>query len=438
MSSIILVTLSVINIALSVMAPRAFIIVVLLIGEAPYGLMPAAEKAGFLPALGGFNISSMVELSVMLGCLLVIALNNRRTTPLFSRFLPHAVFLLFAALGILWSSHAVYGFRMLAKLAAPPLFLLACAACLRSESDVKAFEKTIIWSAFISLLLGFSNYFFKYAPVYVSNEMQYLTVPGSSPALFSFHISVAALLALGAYLFGKRGRHLFLALLFSVAVFMAFTRISMAGLAIALALLIILSPVPAPVKLMFPILVGCALITAVFVNPTMKARMFTDPRNVSVRAATSDPGSLLSNLHSSGRFRAWDVALNKFFYPSPVYGAGTGATQAWFYEGTRAHIGVLHSDYLRILCELGIVGLLLFGMAMIGYARGLLKAFKRQKLYDKKYGSVALACLVFYLITLTTDNALDYVMPFGNYVFCLIAISAFVQRKGRVSRDQVR
>jgi O-antigen ligase len=438
MTGIIVLMIFVANIVLSVAAPRAFIFLSLIIGEAPYGLVPSLERGGFLPSFGGFNMSAMVELSIMFGSLLVIGLNMQRGSSFISKCFPHVVFLLFAAAGVLWAQNPAYGVRMLAKFSAPLFFLLACTSCLRTRPDVKSFEKAIMWSAWLSLVLALSNYVFKYAPAFVSNKITFLTVPGSSGAVFSFHMSVAALLALGTYIYGKTRRHLFMTLLFSAAVFMAFTRISMVGLIIASSLLVMLSPGSKIVRLAFPLLVGCGFLILIFVNPTLKTRMFTDPGNVSAGAAASDPSSLLVHVHGSGRFEAWEIALNRFFYPNPIYGAGTGATQAWFYQGTRAHIGVLHSDYLRILCELGVVGLVLFGIAMIGYAGGLVKALRRNKLYDKKYSSVALACLLFYLITMATDNSLDYVLPFSNYLFCLVAISAFVERMRRVSPVQGR
>ena len=85
-------------------------------------------------------------------------------------------------------------------------------------------------------------------------------------------------------------------------------------------------------------------------------------------------------------------------------------------------MGVLHSEFLRILCETGIFGLMLFVFLLAYYGLYLLKVIKQNGV-AKKYAVLSLSLLIFYTVTLSTDNSLDYVRQLGNYVFSFIGIT---------------
>jgi len=159
--------------------------------------------------------------------------------------------------------------------------------------------------------------------------------------------------------------------------------------------------------------------------------MFKHPDEVTISSVFSDPQDITKQIHTSGRSDVWDVALKIFFIDSPLLGSGVGATQEWFYGDatSRKQVGVLHSEYLRLLCEVGIIGLILFILAMLAYLHTLSRVFIRSTLTlglsseARHYSVVGISSFVFYLITLATDNSIDYVTALGIFVFSSVGLT---------------
>lgn len=72
------------------------------------------------------------------------------------------------------------------------------------------------------------------------------------------------------------------------------------------------------------------------------------------RFAKSYIGSQMGEDISTGRFDLYEIAY-KAFSQSPIFGIGAGL----FKEVTHAYTDV-HNAYLQVLCEQGIIGLILF------------------------------------------------------------------------------
>jgi hypothetical protein len=88
----------------------------------------------------------------------------------------------------------------------------------------------------------------------------------------------------------------------------------------------------------FSLVLGCITIIATTMIPQLHDRMFGIDTAIKEGA--------------SGRFMLWELAV-KMWFQSPVYGNGMSA----FYEKYRAAV---HSSYLQILSETGIIGLFLY------------------------------------------------------------------------------
>src|SRR5271170_4426384 len=135
-----------------------------------------------------------------------------------------------------------------------------------------------------------------------------------------------------------------------------------------------------------------------------------------------NPLKAASGINGSGRFSLWDQALSKFFAPHPAIGSGIGSTQEYLATGSSA--GVVHSEYVRLLCEVGVIGLTLFAFALLSYFWRLRRyASKSNPPALRSAGLAAIGALLTYCIFCSTDNAFDYVTQFGIYVFGLVAIA---------------
>jgi hypothetical protein len=257
-----------------------------------------------------------------------------------------------------------------------------------------------------------------------------ISVPGVGPSLFSALLVVAAILALASAKYWQRLRNVAVVALCSVGVLAAFTRITIAALFVGCSTVLFVG-FRGILRLLLPVaaLVGFPLLF--LLNDAFKKRMFYGEAQLTPEAVLADPSMLLTHLHTSGRSNAWGTVLGQFFSPSPAFGSGLGATQNYFYS-QGSGISVIHSEYVRLLSEVGICGIALFAIAAVAYLWRLGRIYRRaQSAGTARYALAAVGALVAYLVYIATDNGFDYVTGFGIYVFALIGMAEKSQELDR-------
>jgi O-antigen ligase len=250
-----------------------------------------------------------------------------------------------------------------------------------------------------------------------------LGVPGLGPAGTSSHLAILAMLALAAACTkAPRAVYALIALVFGVLVIAGFTRITIAGLFLGAAVVLWMSS-SSWIRWVFP-LAGAASIPALFLlSETFRRRMFKNQDGISLDMFTRDPSAALDQIHGSGRFDHWAYVMKTFFDPHPLFGSGIGTTQHFFYTH-QLGLSVIHSDYVRLLAEVGLIGFVLVVLAFMAYMVRLRRIYRQARTSQTRtYALSAVGSLVVYLIFMATDNAIDYVTSSGIFVFCLIAMS---------------
>lgn len=148
-----------------------------------------------------------------------------------------------------------------------------------------------------------------------------------------------------------------------------------------------------------------------------------------------------NDIDSNGRFEMWDWSLKNFYENNKLEGSGSGTLQAVFYkrkaeEGT---VGIVHNDYVQILCDNGLIGLILYLSIFLTI---LLHTFS---IYQNKFNSdlirltaiTAGASAIGMAVTSFTDNTVNYSMatlsyPFGFYG---IMLGLLKEQKNKYSRN---
>jgi O-antigen ligase len=415
MAGIVVLLLIGLQVLLALMYPVLLVDLSLLTGIWPLSF---GQDDMLMTAFGRFDLSSLRLLGLWVAVTLVILLRLDRSWHYLNRFRWHLFFLIFCMMALIWSPSLTYGVRMLAKLSAPFLFLIFVLAVITTRNQLKRME-TLMLIAGVSMLIlaGVSKLMgWGHNPVG-------LTIPFTGPALFSGFLVTVSMLTLSRAKYKNRPLNVLLFLLFTAGVLAAFTRITIAALFISASLVMFYAVKGLP-RVMFPTL-GLIGFPALFLfNETFKNRMFYGADHMSVNTFLSNPEQAVGHLYGSGRFAAWPKILANFFDPSPIVGSGIGATQNFYYSQVGRGLGVVHSEYVRLLAEVGAFGLALFVAAVFVYIYRMLNAYQRAPKSDTgKYSLAALGGLVAYLIFMATDNAFDYVNGFGIYVFGLIAMS---------------
>lgn len=415
MAALIVFSLLAVQIVLALASPVLLVDLSLFTGIWP---MSFGRDDMLTTAFGRFNVSALRLLGLWLAVALVILLRFERSSRYLVRYRWHLLFLGFCVMALAWAPSLVYGVRMLAKLSAPFLFLIFVMVAINTRAQLKRMERLILIAGAAMLILAVHSKLFGWEHNPVG-----LTIPFTGPALFSAFLVTIGMLALSRAHHADRTANLALFLLLAAGVLAAFTRITIAALFVSASVVLFLAG--RGVRRFVLPMAGLIGLPALFLfNETFKNRMFYGAGKIGAGTLLTDPAQAVGHLYGSGRFAAWSMILGKFFDPSPVIGSGIGATQNFFYSQFGGGLGVIHSEYVRLLAEVGVVGLALFVIAMLAYLHRIVRTYQRAPKSDTgKYACAALGGLVAYLIFIATDNGFDYVNGFGMYVFGLIAMS---------------
>lgn len=122
----------------------------------------------------------------------------------------------------------------------------------------------------------------------------------------------------------------------------------------------------------------------------------------------------LDNIQTSGREFLWNLVLAKFYEPNPIIGAGLGTTSHFvkMYALDTNAPALLHNDYVQILCDTGIVGLVL---VCLFYLTVVVKAFayiwrRRVNFWVKICGIMSVASLAGTAFSMGFDNVVSHSM----------------------------
>ncbi len=374
--------------------------------------------------IGPLNVISMQYFGFMLACLISVMPRLDRALSEARPYKWHAAFVLFCAVSLVYAPSAAYGLRMLLKLLGPLLFMIVVLTNLDSEQDLKNIRRAILGSGVILVLMaivakvaGLNS-----GPNGEATGMSGLGPPSMGPAVFSAHMLPVAMLALSAYLCKPKPKLLFLTLLSAMAVMGAFERTSLAALYVGFSVILFIGA-RGLWRFLGPVVGLFGLPAMLLLNETFRRRMFFGDTNA--KGLLSDPADALAKVNGSGRFELWDSMLNRFYSPHPIRGSGVGATENFFY-GQAAHgTAVAHSEYVRLLCEVGLIGLFLFVATALSYLRNIhLYRIQCADPLRREFALAAMGSFVTYLLYCSTDNAFDYISAFGIYVFALIAAAA--------------
>jgi O-antigen ligase len=125
----------------------------------------------------------------------------------------------------------------------------------------------------------------------------------------------------------------------------------------------------------------------------------------------------------TGREQFWTITFDSFL-KSPIFGNGSGFSDFLIKSETMGQIEQVHNDYLKVLADVGIIGLILY------LAIYLIMFFNAWKNYNKDkrkkyYFFIFVATLVQILIFSLTDNVIAYAPYLLVYVFAFYTLLTY-------------
>lgn len=317
-------------------------------------------------------------------------------------------YIVWLLIGLLYSPSMMYGGRVILKYLYPLCLILFASAVVR---DNEVFLKAGLWArrvAVVCLLFSFVPEIGKLVP----GVFWYETARG-------IHFISICIFSLALYFHGGRDKKdLFWTIIFAVPCFVWVFRTSIMGTTLAVMVFLFfryrLKAMPAIAGILL------LLAVAIFTIPSLKQKMFKED---TVTIKQLQEGELdEDDIESNARFAMWEHLMKRFYGKKEIVGSGSGCTQNYMYTHyIFGGLRVPHSDYVQILCDNGIVGLVLYLLAGFGVV------FHSFLVYTRRRGRMIRICAITagstmagVLLTLYSDNVVNYSMatlsmPFGFY-----------------------
>ena len=311
-----------------------------------------------LSAPGTLNLMAIRLFVLELFC--IIGLFIVRNAPVNSPMITmYGIYIIWLLIGLSYSPAPDYGFRVILKYLYPFLIILFASAVVREK---EVFFKASFWARAVgvSSILFFVVLFMLPCIIWVFRT----SIMGTTLALIVF----------------------------------AFFRYKLKSL-----------PVIAGALVMF--------LAIIFTVPSIREKMFFDESKSISQLESGD--ITIDDINSNGRFAIWEWSLQNYFSANKIAGSGTGNLQEVFYSlkhpfGT---IKICHNDYVQILCDNGLIGIVLFGLSFL-FLIGHTFIIYLNKNYDTAIRICAItagASAAGVLLTMFTDNVINYTMATLSY-----------------------
>lgn len=316
-------------------------------------------------------------------------------------FIMAYIFLIFLMITFIYADNYFIGFRVYLKLLFPIIFMFFTYFFVQSEDFIYVLFKWILGTGLVlSIFLGgFTSMVLNIWTFYFYGLMQPL-------AAVQDFISVVSAIALIMWFRTKEKKYILLFIWFLSSSVFAETR---TGILSIIGVLIVSYYLKKRIKAMPIILLIVVLAgSMVLFIPSLKEKTFYNANNVEKVQDLSSVSQ--DDVNSSARFAVWEYLLNKYYVDHEFFGSGLGTVQSALDKRILfGGINAAHSDYVVMLCDIGLVGLgifLLFILTTFFKANYIIKKFKDSPaLVDSSYAVIL--SFVASLITMGFNNVIN-------------------------------
>lgn len=369
-------------------------------------------STGLLALSANVGLDLMAVRLGVLELLCIIGLKTVSNKPVWSTPLVlYASYLIWLLIGCFYSPVPGYGIRVILKYLYPLLLCLFASATVR---DPEVFFKSSLLARSVAVA-AIVYYFVPGLSIVFPGLIWYATA-----GCINF-IAMAIFSLAMAFYTDERKKNLYFVALFLIPCFVFVFRTSIIGSTLAIMMFFLFKYKAKALPGIFGILI--LAVTLVFAIPSVRNKMFYDS-NGKTADMLYNQEITMDDIDSNGRFAMWEWSLEHFWEPHKFTGSGTGNLQETFYELRHpfGSIRICHNDYIQILCDNGLIGIILFGSSFLLIILHCFKVFNTDyyPVPIKICAITAGASLAGVMLTMYTDNVVNYTMatlsmPIGFY-----------------------
>ncbi|MFI3331331.1 MAG: O-antigen ligase family protein [Rikenellaceae bacterium] len=151
-------------------------------------------------------------------------------------------------------------------------------------------------------------------------------------------------------------------------------------------------------------------VSIIFFTPSIKEKMFFDSQQVTIKDFKEGRISV-EQINSNGRFNTWGKLLNRYYKNHKILGSGTGTTQGSMQiNKSFGGLTVPHNDYVTLLCDNGLLGLILYLSSFITIIWQCFRKFNNiQSSTEIRFCAIIAGSTLSAIITaMFTENIINY------------------------------
>lgn len=316
----------------------------------------------------------------------------------------YAVFLGWLVIGCFYSFAPMYGVRVVLKYIYPFIIALFASAVVQ---DMEVFMKAGLGArqvAVLSIIIFFTPLRRLFNGVFwigTAAAINYISMMIFSLALYCYA--------------RERKKNLRYVLLFILPCFLWVLRTSIMGATLAIMTFLFFRYRLKSLPVLFGVVI--LFVVAIFFIPSVRSKMFYDD---STSVSQLQNGEISKDdIDSNGRFAMWEWSMDRYYKDRELVGSGTGTLQEVFYSlrhpfGT---IRIIHCDYVQMLCDNGLIGIVLFGLSFLFMIFHCFLVFqdRRNNMGIRLCAIIAGTSVPGVLLTMMTDNVINYSMATISY-----------------------
>ncbi len=333
----------------------------------------------------------------------------------------YCIYMIWLVIGCMYSNYPVFGLRVIIKYIYPLLLVITCSRVVHNHELAITIGVLARKVGVLAAILGIFSF--------IEDILIMGVIWCGTARAINFISLMIFSLAMFSHIEKDKKNNLLLAILFIIPCVLWHFRTSIMGSLVALA---VFSLFKYKIKAVPILALLCGLgIACVFMIPSLKEKMFVD-KNMSIETIEKN-GFETEQINTNGRTAIWEYLERKFNKGREWTGSGTGSVQREMYTNSEFYGGlqVPHSDYVQMLCDNGLIGMILYllAMGMIIIHCFMIYNNKRHNTYIRICAITAGCALAGVLATMYSDNTVNYSMctlsfPVGFYGMTLGLIYA--------------
>ena len=350
---------------------------------------------------------SLIKYGIYMGMLLYLWMQKKLVPKIDLIVGSYLLFYTWVIIGCFFTEINYNTFSLLIKYLLPILSLWLGYSAIENKYDLYHFLKITSKTCAVYALIigGFSEIFIPWLYSFGMNSGIFLTYAGLTDYFISLFI-----VPLVFYWITKKRIYVLLALWILLSPILQRVRTGLGGILLVTVTYAFFRYKMKSIPLI--IISGLAFLAVILFVPEINQKFFgSKAGKVNATDIVQHNALSLDNMQTSGRSAMWDLTLRKFYEPNPIFGAGTGTVTDFMKERAIKEntIALLHSDYVQILCDNGIVGLILFILFFVS-------VFYKTFLYTWIFGRSNIWVMITGIMAIASLSGVAFSMEFDNVV----------------------